>query len=92
MSKIAFERDFARHPLHYFTLLSVEMIGLWGVFWFSYQPQIQLAIVTLMSGFYVIWGISHHITHRDLRASIVLEYILMAILAVLIFGSLLVRA
>jgi hypothetical protein len=92
MSKITFEKDFARHPLHYFTLLSVEMVGLWGIFWFSYQPQIQLFIISIMSGFYVAWGIAHHLTHRDLRIGIVLEYILMAILAVLIFGSLLVRA
>jgi hypothetical protein len=91
MSQLVFEKDFARHPLHYFTLLCVEMVGLWGIFWFSYRPLTQLGIIIFMSTAYVLWGLVHHYQHRDLRLTIIFEYILMAILAVLIFGSLLLR-
>lgn len=91
MSKINFEKDFAHHPLHYFTLLCVLSVGLWGIFWFNYQPATQLAIIIIVSIAYVIWGISHHQAHRDLHLKIVFEYILVAVLGILIFGSLLLR-
>jgi hypothetical protein len=91
MSKITFEKDFSRHPMHYFTLLSVMLVGLWGIFWFGFQPAMQLSIVISMAIAYVIWGIVHHREHKDLHIRIVFEYILVAMLGVLIFGSLLVR-
>ncbi len=91
MSKIIFEKDFSRHPLHYFTLLSLMLVGLWGIFWFSFQPAVQLIIIIAMSVSYVVWGIIHHYEHKDLHPKIVLEYILVAMLAILVFGSLLLR-
>lgn len=92
MSHISFEKDLSHHPLHYFTLLCMQLIGLWGIFWFSYQPAMQLAILISMSVAYVVWGIIHHREHRDLHIKIVFEYILVAVFAVLVFGSLLLRA
>lgn len=92
MARISFESDFAHHPLHYFTLLCILLVGLWGLFWFDYNPAIQLGIVISLGVAYVVWGIVHHLYHRDLHLKIILEYVLMATLAVLIFGSLLFRA
>lgn len=89
MSSLTFEKDFSRHPLHYFTLLTVQLTGLWGVFLFSYNSAMQLIIVISMAVSYVVWGIVHHREHRDLHPKIILEYLLVATLAVLIFGSLL---
>lgn len=91
MAQIVFEKDFSRHPLHYFTLLCVELVGLWGIFWFSFQPFMQLSIVVGMAVSYVVWGIIHHQEHHNLHLKIVVEYLLVAILAVLLFGSLLLR-
>lgn len=92
MAHINFETDFARHPLHYFTLLCILLAGLWGLYWFNYSPAVQLGIVISLSISYVIWGAIHHMYHRDLHLKIVLEYVVVAVLAVLIFGSLLFRA
>ena len=91
MSEIVFEKDFSRHPLHYFTLLCVLLVGLWGLFWFSYQPGMQLSIVISMAVSYVVWGIVHHREHHSLHPKIVLEYLLIAVFAVLLFGSILLR-
>lgn len=91
MSTPAFERDFAHHPIHYFTLVCILAIGLWGLFWFDYYQPLQLAIVISMSISYVVWGIVHHWLHRDLHVKIVCEYALMALLSVLVFGSLILR-
>jgi hypothetical protein len=91
MTAFTFEKDFSHHPLHYFTLLCVQLVGLWGLFWFNYQPNMQLSILLSMAVSYVVWGIVHHQDHHDLHIKIVIEYILVATLAVLMFGSLLLR-
>jgi hypothetical protein len=92
MSKVNFESDFQHHPMHYFTLLCIFLIGLWGIFWFCYRPATQLSIIIVISGAYVLWGIYHHRQHRDLHLKIIFEYLLVAILGILFFGSLLLRA
>ncbi len=92
MSTLTFEKDFSKHPLHYFALLCSQVLGLWGVFWFSYNKLSQLVVIALMAICYVIWGIFHHRSHGDLHINIVFEYILVALLAVLIFGSLLLNS
>lgn len=91
MAYLTFEKDFPRHPLHYFTLICLQLVGLWGLFWFDYDRAMQLSIVVSMAVSYVIWGIIHHRQHKDLHPKIVLEYVLMAFLAVLIIGFLLYR-
>lgn len=91
MTSISFEKDFSRHPLHYFTLLSIQLVGLWGIFWFTYQTTMQMIILISMAVSYVVWGIVHHKEHHDLHLKIVAEYLLVATLAVLIFGSLLLN-
>jgi len=91
MSSFTFEKDFSRHPLHYFTLLVVLLVGLWGIFLFTYQPMMQLVILISMSFSYIVWGIIHHTEHHDLHPKIIIEYVAIAVLAILIFGSLLIN-
>ena len=88
MSHFILERDLSRHPLHYFVLLSLELIGLWGLIWFSYQRSLQLAILVTMTLAYIVWGIVHHQQHHDLHPKIIFEYITIAIFALLLIGSL----
>lgn len=89
---LSFERDFVRHPLHYVNLLSLMLLGLWGLFWFDYSPPMQLSIVISMAAAYVTWGIVHHRMHRDLHIKIIFEYLLVAIFAILVYATLLYRA
>ncbi|TSC88191.1 MAG: Uncharacterized protein G01um101416_214 [Microgenomates group bacterium Gr01-1014_16] len=91
MSSIIFSRDLSRHPLHYFTLLCLQLVGLWGLLWFNYNRPMQISILLSMSAAYVTWGIVHHHQHHDLHVKIIAEYLLMAILAVLTVGSLIYR-
>lgn len=91
MSKIVFEKDFSRHPLHYFFLLCFQLVGLWGLLWFAYRPLTQFIILIYMAFAYVMWGIYHHHEHRDLHFKIILEYLLVAILVVLLFSALVFR-
>lgn len=89
---MTFERDFPQHPLHYANLVSMMLVGLWGLFWFNYSRTMQLSIATTMAIVYVTWGIIHHKQHNDLHLKIVAEYLLVALLAVLVYASLLYRA
>lgn len=89
MSKITFTNDFAHHPTHYFVLLCILVVGLWGIFWFDYFPAMRMSVMISMAAAYVTWGVVHHSHHRNLHPKIVVEYVLMAVLAVLVFASLL---
>lgn len=91
MTHLVFEKDFSHHPLHYFTLLCILLVGLWGILWFDYHPVTQLIIVVCLAVSYIIWGIVHHHVHRSLHPKIILEYVLVAALAVLAFASLTLR-
>lgn len=91
MAKLTFETDFVHHPLHYFSLLCVFVLGLWGLFWFNYNPILQVLIVVSLGVAYVVWGIIHHWQHGDLHVKIVFEYILMAVLVGLMFTSIVLR-
>jgi len=91
MSQINLEQDVSRHPLHYFVLLCIQLVGLWGIFWFSYLPQGQFVIILAMAIGYVFWGIFHHYEHKDLHAKIIWEYVLVAALAVILFAALIFR-
>ncbi len=92
MKTMSFEKDFPKHPLHYFVLLCTQVLGLWGIFWFSYDKLFQLVVIIFMSTSYVFWGVWHHKSHQDLRLNIFFEYILVGLLAVLVFGSLLLNS
>lgn len=88
MSAVIFKKDIISHPLHYFSLLCLLGVGLWGIFWFDYSRVIQLRIVISLGVAYVMWGMVHHWYHRDLHLKVVWEYLLVAVLAVVIFTSL----
>lgn len=81
-----------RHPTHYFVLLCLLIVGLWGIYMFSYYPAMRLAIMISLSVSYVVWGIVHHAHQKDLHPKIVVEYLLVAMLALLIFTTLLYLA
>lgn len=73
-----------KHFWYYLAFISVELSGLFGVFYFSYDKYLQLLVVSLMALFYVVWATLHHLLHHDLHPKVVLEYILIGILGVLV--------
>ncbi|OGG06399.1 hypothetical protein A3D05_04435 [Candidatus Gottesmanbacteria bacterium RIFCSPHIGHO2_02_FULL_40_24] len=76
------------HYLSLFFLLSAGFI-------LFYQNQgiskNQLTIAFFISFFYVIWGIIHHYLKGDLHWRIVIEYSLIAILAVILIRGAILR-
>jgi hypothetical protein len=76
----------------YFDLICIMGVGLICLYLFRFRVQYQLIVVLALSVGYVFWGITHHHRKGDLHHKIILEYIVYALLAVLIFGSILYRS
>lgn len=72
------------HLLHY--LILIIIMGVAVVLFFSYQgnPGLQLRIAVGASGAYFLWGVVHHKCKGDLYPKIVVEYLLIAILAIIL--------
>jgi len=81
-----------KHLPHYVPLIGIMVAGVIGFIIFSYDRTFQVAIVVSLTISYVVWGIIHHILHRDLDLSVVIEYLLIATLGLLVILSLIYRA
>lgn len=55
---------------------------------FHFSPQTEMAVLTLGALTYVILAFLHHLKERDLSFEVMLEYVLIAILVLIIFQSL----
>ena len=80
-----------RHLQHYLPLLGILVAGLVGIITFSYDTNFQMALLFATASGYVSWGIVHHYIHGDLHSSIIFEYIVIALLGVVIVSSILLR-
>ena len=80
--------EIRNHPQHYLALSLILTFGALGITFFRFdQILLNLAIYSF-GAFYVIWGIFHHRYLHHLRPKVVLEYILVAILGVVIIKTL----
>jgi len=82
-------KDVVKHKTDYGILALVSAIF---IFFFvtNQSSSTKLFVASVIySIFYFIWGILHHLKLHNLSRSIVLEYLLVSVLAVLIVSSLL---
>lgn len=79
------------HIIHYLVL--VVILGLAVVLFFlaagNHQYQFKIAIIT--STLYFIWGVIHHRLEGDLHPRIMVEYLLVALLAVILLKGAIFR-
>ncbi|MBU0569641.1 hypothetical protein KKB40_02565 [Patescibacteria group bacterium] len=85
-------KKISRHIQHYLPLLGIFVVGILGFTIFSYDKIFQAALVLAVATAYVAWGIIHHHIHEDLQTSVVVEYLVIAILGLIIIFSLLFKA
>jgi hypothetical protein len=73
-------------------LLLALIVGgyLMAVMRFQATPQYLLIATGVCAALYVCWGIFHHVRSRSLHPKVVLEYFLVAALAVAIIATLLI--
>jgi hypothetical protein len=80
-----------KHLIHYLSLFAILTFSVFGFYLFSYDRQIQMAIMISAGVAYVVWGAVHHKMHGDLKFAVLLEYLIFAFLGVLIVASMILR-
>lgn len=79
------------HIIHYLVLIVI--LGLALVLFFlgegNHQYQFKIAIFT--STLYFIWGVIHHRLEGDLHPAIMVEYLLIALLAIILLKGAIFR-
>ncbi len=76
---------------HYIILLSIMVVGLWGLVWLSSDRGFQLILIWAMAGAYLSWGVVHHWIHGDIHPKVVLEYLLIATIGVVTVSALIAQ-
>lgn len=61
-----------------------------ALFWFRFSPQIQFIIFSVATIIYLSFALIHHFREKTLILEIVIEYILIAILALVVVQSFLI--
>jgi hypothetical protein len=85
-------RSISRHLPHYLSLIGILAVGTVGFVIFSYDKVFQMGILIAVAAGYLTWGIVHHAIHRDLNLSVVIEYLVVAILGFVVVFSLIFRS
>ena len=80
-----------KHFSHYLSLIGVFIAAIIGIMIFGYDRQLQMAVVVATAAAYVAWGAVHHWLHRNLYLSVIVEYLVVAILGVVLIFSLIFR-
>ncbi len=83
-------REIEQKPLEYLALAFILVSGLVLFFIFSFDKHMQRRVVYATTALYFSWSIYHHYKRGDLQMSIVIEYILIGILALLLASGTLV--
>lgn len=75
------------HFFPYLILFGFLSLGAIGFLLSAGNKGLQFKIVVLTSFLYVIWGVAYHFFDKTLYLKIVVEYIVIAILAMVILGG-----
>jgi hypothetical protein len=84
-------RNLTNHFRHYFSLIGILTAAVVAFVVFSYDRTFQIYISIAVAVSYVCWGIIHHYLHKDLYLEVVIEYLVVAVLGLIILFSLVFR-
>lgn len=77
------------HILHYMVLAIILGAGLAAFLYASPDTALQFIVGVVIAVSYVIWGLIHHALRKDLHQKVVVEYILIAAIAVVLLATIL---
>ncbi len=84
--------DLKKNLSHYVSLIGILAVTLVGFFAFSYDKNFQLALIASSCIGYFVWGVVHHIIHKNLSSQIIIEYAVIAGLGFVIGISVIFRS
>lgn len=80
---------FKKHIHHYFPLIGILIASYLGFYYYPTDLFFRVGISVALAVSYVVWGIIHHTIHGDISLSVVLEYIVVAIIGLILIMTLL---
>lgn len=84
-------KDTHFHLLHYLVLVVSLLSAVVLFFLFSSNHRIQFNVAIMTAVTYFIWGMVHHYLEDDLHPKIMVEYLLIALLAVFLLRGAIFR-
>ena len=82
--------EIKQKPIEYLSLACLLMISAILFVAFRYDSHIQRRVIYGTGAVYIFWSLLHHYRRGDLLLSIVIEYLLIALLAIVIISSTLI--
>jgi hypothetical protein len=80
-------REISKHPLNYLILAIIFSISLILFFVFCFDHHNQRRVVYATSALYLGWSLFHHYRRGDLSLSIFIEYLLLALFALIVVAA-----
>lgn len=85
------KKDTHFHLLHYLVLVVLLLLAVVLFFASTGNNQLQFKIAVATASLYFIWGIAHHHLEGDLHPKIMIEYLLIALLAIFLLKGAIFR-
>lgn len=80
-------KEIEEKPLEYLILLFIFIVALVLFYVFRFDHYLERRIVYGASAAYFVWSLYHHYHRGDLHLSIVIEYLIFILLAIVITAS-----
>lgn len=77
-------KEISEKPAEYLSLLIMFMASAVLFITFNFDPHVQRRIVYLTAGIYFAWSLYHHYKRGDLHLSIIIEYLIFALLGTVV--------
>lgn len=77
--------------ISYIFLVLLLLLAVLGTFYYQGYGQKQLIVIELTALLYFLWGVLIHYLEGDLHIKIVVEYLLIAVLAMIILRGAIIR-
>ena len=75
--------------VHFLVLIAILTIGVLTFISVRPNTSMQLLVGVITAVTYVIWGLIHHATQKDLHQKIVVEYLLVGAIAIVVLVTML---
>lgn len=82
--RLSVSKDLYFHFLYYLVLITILGLGIILFYLFAGNSQRQFTVIIATSITYFLWGVVYHKLEGDLHPKIVVEYLLIALLAILL--------
>ena len=80
--------ELRKYPSHYLALSIILAVGSITILLFRFDALLLNIAVYSMGGMYIVWGILHHRSANHIRLKVMLEYLLVALLGIIIIKTL----